>query len=85
VRLWEFGGRANIKVNDFKEIKPEFQEFVRKVLISKLKTMLRALNEDLNRFPGIIEAMVGSQPYRINNNSNIQTQLNNPVEVKYGN
>jgi len=85
MKQYYFGGRANIKVRDFVKIDPEITEEIRNMLISKLKTMLRALNEDLNRFPGIIEAMIGNQSYRINNNSNVQTQLNNPVEVKYGN
>lgn len=84
VKLWEFGGRANIIVKDFAEIKPEFKEFVRNVLISKLKLMLRALNEGIDTFQGLVEMPLAVRFYETNINSNVETKINNPVEVKYG-
>lgn len=93
IKLWKFGGRANISTEDFKEIPVELKREIRNILASKFKEILLRLDVETGSFQGIIETPIGTQPYEINNNSNVETQLSSNVEtqlnpqmeVKYGN
>jgi len=55
MKLYTFGGRANIKVEDFSKIDPEISETIRNMLISKLKSMLQALNEPYQPLERVFE------------------------------
>lgn len=72
MKLYSFGGRANIKVVDFTEINPEIQEFVKKVLINKLKSMLRALNEPYER----VEPSIMYSGYPVNSVNSVEVKGN---------
>lgn len=85
LKLYSFGGRANIKVKDFSKIDPEIRETIRNMLISKLKAMLWALEQRIEPLHSFIETTLGRQTYEANSDANVETQLNNPMEVKYGN
>ena len=49
IRSWTFGGRASIIVSAYADLDQGSREMVRNTLISKLKLMLRALNEPYER------------------------------------
>jgi len=95
IKLWKFGGRANISTEDFEEVPVEMKSTIRNILASKFKEILLRLDIEIEpaSVRGIVETPIGNQSYEINNNSgfetklisNAQTQLNAPVEVKYGN
>lgn len=84
MKLYRFGGRSNIKVINFSKIDPEIEEFVRNVLISKLKSMLWALEQRIEPLQPVIETPMGKQIYETTF-INAETQVNAPMEVKYGN
>ena len=79
VRLWEFGGRANIKVRNFTEIKPEIRDYLRKVLANKLKLMLGALGEGFEpseRVFDVYQAPISRESYNV--------PINIPISTKQG-
>jgi len=94
IKLWKFGGRANISTEDFEEVPVEMKNEIKNILSSKFREIL--LNLDIetgsSSFMGIVETPIMAQSYEINNNSNVETklisnnqsQLNIPMEVKYG-
>jgi hypothetical protein len=92
IRMWYYGGRANIIVQSSGETPEKYKEFLKNVLQVKFQKILNSLNAELGLIKGIIETSIGTQPYIINNNSNVETylksnvesQLNLPMEVKYG-
>jgi len=85
MKQYSFGGRANIKVVDFVKIDPEIREEIRNMLISKLKAMLWALEQRVEPLQSFIETTLGRQLCETHSDANVETQLNNPMEVKYGN
>ncbi|GAG91189.1 unnamed protein product [marine sediment metagenome] len=55
IKLWRFGGRANIKVSDYAKLTPELRESLNNIIKDKLKMLLRALGEDLEPKERVVE------------------------------
>ena len=93
IRLWKFGGRANISVMNFTKVDPKIQVFIRNMLIVKLKAMLQALNQEIelperiivkeNYFPRVISEEITSYNEPINFTEPIQSVTEEEVKVKW--
>ena len=68
IKSWTFGGRASIIVSRYADLDAGSREYIRKTLISKLKTMLRALNEPytpLERVFELIRSPISRESYTV--------------------
>lgn len=66
VKIWKFGGRANIKITGLAKIQPELEKNLREIIIYKLKTMLRALGIEFQ--PSLVRV---ESPIRYSSNERV--------------